>query len=333
MKHINVALFVPHAGCPHMCSFCNQKTISGKIKPLTPLEVTAACDIARKGEAYDVESSEIAFFGGSFTAIPLDYMLSLLEAAKPYIDGGFFGGIRISTRPDCIDGKILEILKSYGVTSIELGAQSMNDEVLEINRRGHTAAHVTNASRLIKEHGFLLGLQMMTGLMGDTDERCIDTAKKLIELRPDTVRIYPTIVLEDTPLADSLQSGEYKAQTLENAVELCSRLLLMFKENNIRVIRLGLHSGGNVDEGYIAGAYHPAFRELCEGQIYLEKMLSQLAFYNKDKQYIIEVPQNSLSKAKGQQKRNEKALLKSGFQCKIKGNNFLSDYEIIIKEI
>lgn len=298
-----------------------------------PLEVTAACDIARKSENYDVKNSEIAFFGGSFTAIPREYMLSLLDAAKPYIDGGFFGGIRISTRPDCIDEETLKVLKSYGVTSIELGAQSMDDEVLEINRRGHTADDVINASHLIKKHGFLLGLQMMTGLMGDSDEKCLDTARKIIGLKPDTVRIYPTIVLMNTPLADSLKNGEYQAQTLENAVKLCSKVLLMFKNNNIKVIRLGLHSGGNVDEGYIAGAYHPAFRELCEGQIYLEKMLAQAAELSKDKEYIIEVPKNSLSKAKGQQKRNEKALLKAGFQCKIKGNDFLSDYDITIKEI
>lgn len=333
MKHINVALFVPHAGCTHQCSFCNQKIISGKIKPLTPPEVTAACDIARKSEDYDVENSEIAFFGGSFTAIPFKYMISLLEAAKPYIDGGFFGGIRISTRPDCIDEEILNTLKGYGVTSIELGAQSMDDDVLIINRRGHTSEDVVRASRLIKERGFSLGLQMMTGLMGDTDEKCLDTAKKIIGLKPDTVRIYPTIVLENTPLADSMKKGEYRAQTLCDAVKLCSKMLLMFKEKNIKVIRLGLHSGGNVDEGYLGGAYHPAFRELCEGYIYLEKMLARLTGLSKDRQYVIEVPVNSLSKAKGQQKRNEKALLKNGFQCKIKGSSFLSDYDILISDI
>ena len=154
-----MALFVPHAGCPHQCSFCNQKTISGSIKPLTPEDVTAACDIAKNG-GVTRETSEIAFFGGSFTAVDRDYMVSLLEAAKPYIDGGYFGGIRISTRPDAIDDERLEILKKYHVTSIELGAQSMDDSVLKINRRGHTAKDVENASRLIKSYGFSLGLQM-----------------------------------------------------------------------------------------------------------------------------------------------------------------------------
>ncbi len=331
MKHVNVALFVPHAGCPHQCSFCNQKTISGSIKPLTPEDVTAACDIA-KNSGVTRETSEIAFFGGSFTAVDRDYMVSLLEAAKPYIDGGYFGGIRISTRPDAIDDERLEILKKYHVTSIELGAQSMDDSVLKINRRGHTAKDVENASRLIKSYGFSLGLQMMTGLMGDTDEKCIKTAERLIALSPDTVRIYPTIVLENTPLADCLRDGSYRAETLDEAVSLCARLLLMFRENNIKVIRLGLHSGGNVDEGYLAGAYHPAFRELCEGKIYLEKMLSELSKLPKDMPYVIEVPEKSIGKAKGQNKRNEKALLNNGFQCKIKGNEFLNDYDIKITE-
>ena len=326
-----MALFVPHAGCPHQCSFCNQKTISGSIKPLTPEDVTAACDIA-KNSGVTRKTSEIAFFGGSFTAVDRDYMVSLLEAAKPYIDGGYFGGIRISTRPDAIDDERLEILKKYHVTSIELGAQSMDDSVLKINRRGHTAKDVENASRLIKSYGFSLGIQMMTGLMGDTDEKCIKTAERLIALSPDTVRIYPTIVLENTPLADCLRDGSYKAETLNEAVSLCARLLLMFRENNIKVIRLGLHSGGNVDEGYLAGAYHPAFRELCEGKIYLEKMLSELSKLPKDMPYVIEVPEKSIGKAKGQNKRNEKALLNNGFQCKIKGNEFLNDYDIKITE-
>ena len=264
-KHANVALFVPHAGCPHQCSFCNQKTISGSVRALTTEDVKTACEIAIKSGSTSPESSEIAFFGGSFTAIDEEYMISLLAEAKKYIDKNYFKGVRISTRPDCINEHKLEILKKYGVTSIELGAQSTDDGVLRINRRGHTAKDIENASRLIRENGFELGLQMMTGLMGSSFEKDIKTAEKLIELKPDTVRIYPTIVLENTPLADCMKSGEYTPQTLDEAVKLCARLLLMFRENGIRVIRLGLHSGGNVEDGYLAGAYHPAFRELCEG--------------------------------------------------------------------
>ena len=333
MKHINVALFVPHMGCKQQCSFCNQRMISGETKRITAEDVKTACETAIATKKADAEHSEIAFFGGSFTAIQRDYMLSLLTAAKPFLDKGYFKGIRISTRPDAIDAEILDILKAFGVTAIELGAQSMDEEVLHLNRRGHTAEDVVVASNLIKDWGFSLGLQMMTGLLGSDAEKDFETAQKICALQPDTVRIYPTIVLEHTFLADCLKNGSYKAQTLEEAVPLCAKLLVLFESHNIKVIRLGLHSGGNVEEGYLGGAYHPAFRELCEGEIYKEKMLSTLKDFKKDKAYLIEVPKTELSKAKGQGKRNEKALRNAGFCCIIKGNEFLKKGEINVKEL
>lgn len=259
-------------------------------------------------------------------------MLSLLTAALPYIEGGFFGGVRISTRPDCIDEEILSVLKNYRVTTIELGAQSMSDEVLRLNQRGHTAEDIRTAARQIKSAGFSLGLQMMTGLFGSTPDLDRYTAQEFLKLHPDCVRIYPTAVLEHTALGTLYKSGAYTPQTLEEAVPLCAELLELFTEKHIPVIRLGLHSGGNVEDGYLAGAYHPAFRELCEGEIYLRKMRSALEALPKSRAYTVEVPKKSLSKAKGQQKRNEKALRNLGFQCTIKGNEFLKDYELQIKE-
>ncbi len=333
MKHRNVALFVPHIGCPHACSFCNQKTISGAASAPTPLDVRTACEIAVQSRKCEPKYSEIAFFGGSFTAIERDYMCSLLAAALPYIERGFFSGVRISTRPDCIDREILSVLKEYRVTTVELGAQSMSDRVLSANDRGHTAEDVRTASSLIRESGFSLGLQMMTGLFGSDGATDLYTARELIKLHPDCVRIYPTVVLENTKLASLYAGGAYRPQTLETAVPLCAKLLLLFHEHGIPVIRLGLHSGGNVEDGYLAGAYHPAFRELCEGEIYLQKMLAAFENLPRTRAYTVEVPQKSLSKAKGQQKRNEKALRNVGIQCKIKGNEFLEDYEIHIKEI
>ncbi len=333
MKHANVALFVPHKGCPHACSFCNQKTISGAQNAPTPDDVRRACEIAIQSGKCNPHESEIAFFGGSFTAIERAYTKSLLTAALVYIKGGFFRGVRISTRPDCIDGEIMAFLKDYGVTAVELGAQSMCDRVLLENRRGHTSQDVRTAAALVREAGFSLGLQMMTGLYGSTDETDLYTAEELIALTPNTVRIYPTVVLEGTHLAALYKSGAYTPQTLETAVPLCAELLLRFHKSGIPVIRLGLHSGGNVEEGYLAGAYHPAFRELCEGEIYLRKMCVSLERLPNGREYLIEVPEKSLSKAKGQQKRNEKALRNRGFRCKIKGNPVLNDYEIQIKEL
>ena len=241
-RHSNIAIFVPHIGCPNMCSFCNQRHITGIHRAPRPQDVINAVNTAVSSCGYNSSSTEIAFFGGSFTAINRNYMIDLLQAAYQFVKDGTVSGIRISTRPDAIDDEILLLLKRYGITSIELGAQSLNDNVLKLNNRGHSSQDVINASNLIKKHGFSLGLQMMTGLYGDCDDFAIKTAEEIIKLKPDTVRIYPTIVLKNTDLAALYIDNKYKPQTLENADELCARLLKMFEGENITVIRLGLHS-------------------------------------------------------------------------------------------
>lgn len=327
MKHVNVGLFVPHEGCPHTCSFCNQRTISGSSSRLTKEDIDNAVAVATKTE-YDRKNSEIAFFGGSFTAIDRDYMIYLLECAYSYVKAGLFRGIRCSTRPDAIDDEVLSVLKKYGVTAIELGAQSMSDKVLLMNERGHTADDVVKASELIKSYGFELGLQMMTGLYGDDDKTAVETARKIIEIKPDTVRIYPTVILENTRLARLYKDGIYEAQTLENAVELCSELLEMFNENNIKVIRLGLHSGGNVEDGYLAGAYHPAFRELCESRIYLKRVADIIEKNNISGNVCINVCPSDISKMTGQKKTNLEKLRAMGVNARIRGDEGLSAYEV-----
>lgn len=327
MKHINVSLFVPHLGCPHTCIFCNQKTISGKCEELTADEIASAAKTAMAGE-YETENSEIAFFGGSFTAIEREKMIYFLEAAKPFI-GKYFGGIRISTRPDAINEEILGILKSYGVTSIELGAQSMVEDVLIKNERGHTPNDTENAARLIKKYGFSLGLQMMTGLYGSNSEKDIYTAEKFIELKPDTVRIYPTVVLKNTKLHELYEKGEYVPETLENAVRLSSRLLLMFYRNNINVIRLGLHSGGNVEEGFVAGVYHPAFRELCESEIYKNIIEEKLSSFPEGS-FALCVKPSEISKALGHKRSNAEYFGKKGKNIKVTGDESLSRYDVLL---
>ncbi len=341
MKHANISLFVPHQGCPHQCSFCNQKTISGSVKELTPQEVKETLEKA-VSDGINSQITEIAFFGGSFTAIKREYMISLLEATRPFIDVGSFCGIRISTRPDAIDKEVLDILKKYKVTSIELGAQSTDEQVLLLNHRGHTRDDIIKASNLIKESGFSLGLQMMTGLLGDTPEKSLSTAEDIIALKPDTVRIYPTIVLEGTCLGELYKKGAYKPQTVEEAVELCANLLKRFYEEDITVIRLGLHSGGNVEDGYLAGPYHPAFGELCESNIYLEKakkILSEkypvektnICSLTQRKQITIYVNDREISKMTGQKGFNKIALKREGWDVLIKGMKNLKKYEMIIE--
>ena len=329
MKHITVGLFVPHKGCPHQCSFCNQKSISGQLKELTPDDVHSA--VSKAMENPNLKNAEIAFFGGSFTAIERDYMLSLLQAAAGYIDGEKFKGIRISTRPDCIDGEICALLKKHKVTAVELGAQSMSDDVLRLNRRGHTAREVENAVKMLKAYGFETGLQMMTGLYGSDGNESLETAEKIIALSPDTVRIYPTAVLENTHHAELFQKGEYTPQSVEDAVDVCSRLLMMFHKAQIKVIRVGLHSGGNVEEGFVAGAYHPAFKELCESRIYYNLILDELKNKNITDCTVF-VPQGALSQALGQKKQNLILLGEKGYNLSVKENRDLKKYQILIKE-
>ena len=327
MKHINVALFVPDEGCPHRCSFCNQKTISGKTKRLAVEDIDSAVETALRSAGCN--KGEIAFFGGSFTAIDREYMITLLDRAKMYIDRGQFAGIRISTRPDCINEEILDILKFYSVTSIELGCQSMSDEVLRMNNRGHSADDVVKSAELIKKYGFEFGVQMMTGLYGDSPDTAIKTAEKLIALSPDTARIYPTVVLENTELERLYKLGEYKPQTTDEAAELCSELLMMFHQADIRVIRVGLHSGGNVEEGYVAGAYHPAFREICESRIYLRKVISEIESKALPKGEITAtVGTPYVSMMSGQKKANTLKLREMGYILKIKQDSNLKKYEV-----
>ncbi|MBQ9530573.1 MAG: radical SAM protein [Eubacterium sp.] len=322
MKKGNISIFVPHLGCPQQCSFCNQKTITGKEKQPTPDDVRQAVETALKRKEYEYE---IAFFGGSFTAIDRDYMKSLLEAASEYVKSKKVGGIRISTRPDFIDEEILALLKEYGVTSIELGAQSMDDEVLSANLRGHTSKDVENASELIKENGFELGLQMMTGLYKDTDEKAIETAKKLIKLSPKTVRIYPTVVLKNTYLADLFEKEIYIPQNVDDAAELCTKLLPMFEEAGIKVIRLGLHASEDIKRNMVAGAYHDSFGEIVESR----KMLNKILEYP-PASYEILVNPRSVSKLKGNQKRNIYFLIEEGYNIKITQNDKIAVDEIKI---
>ena len=325
-KHSNISIFVPHIGCPNKCSFCNQHYISGKVNAPMPRDIINAVEIAKNSKNYNPETFEIAFFGGSFTAIDRDYMLELLETAFKFVKEHSVSGIRISTRPDAINDEILKLLKSYGVTAIEIGAQSLDDEVLSLNERGHKAEAVFSASKLIKSYGFNLGLQIMTGLYGDNDTKLFKTANKCLEIKPDTIRIYPTIVLKNTHLAELYESGVYEPQKIEEAVKICSKLYTLFTENNIKVIRLGLHT---IDEtAFVAGPWHPAFSELCQSEIFLNNALNKLKTKGN---YSIFVNKSDVSKMIGQKKSNIIKLENSGFYCKVFADKNIKPNEIKIK--
>lgn len=323
MKKGNISIFVPHIGCPHKCSFCNQNTITGKAGAPTAQDVEAAVKTALKTPEHDFE---IAFFGGSFTAIDREYMLSLLKAAYPFVKSGQVKGIRCSTRPDFIDDEVLGVLKSYGVTAIELGAQSMDDGVLSKNLRGHTAADVKNASRMIKERGFELGLQMMTGLYGSSRELDIYTAEELIALKPDTVRIYPTVILKGTYLAALLERGVYVPDSLENTVSLCAMLVEDFEQNGIKVIRLGLHSSTELKENMLAGGFHDSLGEMVQSRIMLNKILSY-----PPGNYTVYINRKSLSKLKGNRKSNIAALENADYKIDILFDDSLNANELRVE--
>ncbi len=324
----NISIFVPHNGCKNQCSFCNQFSITSQSYQPTANDVDSAVSTALSNLGDKARQAEIAFFGGSFTAIDRAYMLELLESAYKYVCNGSVGGIRLSTRPDAIDREILDILKRYGVTTIELGAQSMCDEVLSANHRGHTESDVVNASKLIKEYGFKLGLQMMTGLFCDNDERSISTCKKIIALKPDLVRIYPTIVLKNTQLARLVSEGKYIPRRLDDGVKLCCPRLDMFDSANIPVIRLGLHT---IDEkSYVAGPWHPAFGELCESYRLYEKIAAKIY---KAGVYEVAVSPRTVSKAVGQKKSNIQKFAQSGVTVKVVIDSKLDDGTFVVREV
>jgi len=330
LSHGNISIFVPHIGCPHQCSFCNQVHITGQTEKPDGNAVRQAVEIAKSSKNYRAQSTEIAFFGGSFTAIDREYRLELLKAAYEYVKRGEVSGIRVSTRPDAIDDEVLHELKNHGVTAIELGAQSMNNEVLLANHRGHTKEDVIKASRLIKDYGFSLGLQMMTGLFEDTEERSVETAKSLAALYPDTVRIYPTIVLKDTYLGRLYLQNEYKPQALEDAVSLCVKITPIFESEGIKIIRMGLHS---IDEAsYLAGPWHPAFGELVECEKYKTIALEKLNGLPKGK-YVLYVNDKEISKLTGQRKSNLQAFGRAGYDCKVKPSTRLNKYQIETESI
>jgi histone acetyltransferase (RNA polymerase elongator complex component) len=334
MRHANVALFVPNNGCLHACSFCSQKSITGKADQPSPAEVISAAETALADLGPKAKSAEIAFFGGSFTAVERSYMISLLEAAFPYVRDGFFAGIRLSTRPDAIDPEILSILRRYGVTTIELGAQSMDDRVLAMNERGHTSDQVRSAAALIRAGDFSLGLQMMTGLYGDTPSGALRTAKALAALAPDCVRIYPTIVLRGTKLGELFQQGKYSPPGLEETVDLCAELLDFFEERRIPVIRLGLHASPELERDTLAGPWHPAFRELCESRRMLNRIQRCLNANRVPRgRVVLRVCPRSVSVAVGQKKCNLKALSAFGYSIVLEQDAALGRGEFQIYDV
>ena len=285
-KEYIIPIFVPHLGCPNNCIFCNQKKISGQTKMVNAKDVEDTIEYYLKNFKDDNKYVEVAFFGGSFTAIEKEKQEELLQAVQKYIQDKKVNSIRISTRPDAINKDILKMLKKYHVKTIELGVQSMNNYILNRSKRGHTVEDVKKASKLIRWNGFILGHQMMVGLPESTKQDEINTAKEMIKLKPKIVRVYPVLVIKDTPLATEYENGEYTPLTVTQAVERCKEIVELFNKHKINVIRIGLQNTEEISDPsketsqVVAGPYHPAFRQLVESSMWYDSLLNEIKKVN-----------------------------------------------------
>lgn len=310
-RHVNIPIFIPHLGCPNACVFCNQRTISGH-SDFKIDGVKSEIDNALSTVSGDTDC-EIAFFGGSFTGIERELMIELLELAEGYVRTGRVSEIRLSTRPDYIDGEILDILAKYSVKTVELGLQSLNDTVLLAANRGHDRNTAISACRLIKARGFRLIGQMMIGLPASTSSDEIKTAELICELSADGARVYPTVVFAQTELACMMERGEYAPLTLEDAVERTKNALAVFDREGVPCIRVGLCASENLRDASkaIAGATHSAIGEMAMSELYYDKICAEL-----DKAKIrggtvkAYVSLGSTSKAIGHKRKNYEKICK-----------------------
>ena len=333
-RHINIPVFIPHLGCPNQCVFCNQHTISGAGE-FDPSKLRQTIEDVLSSTKPDDEI-EIAFFGGSFTGIDRDLMISLLKVANSYIERGLVSSIRCSTRPDYIDDEILSILKKYGVKVIELGLQSFSDSVLQISKRGHDSNAEISATKKIVDAGFQLVGQMMIGLPGSTLDLELKTADFIISSGAVGARIYPTVVFHDTELSKMVECGEYSPLSLEDAVNRSASVLERFIDAGVKVIRIGLCASENLssEQTYHSGPNHSALGELVENELYFRKIYakaSQMELADRDI-LVVSVSRGSTSKAIGQKKRNKLLLCERLGISKVlvKEDEKLAGYEISV---
>lgn len=326
-KHSNIPIFLPELACPHQCVFCNQVKISGTLSVPKPGDVQRIVE-THLSSMKEKRIIDIAFFGGSFTGIPIDLQEKYLKEAFKFVQNGSVSGIRISTRPDYISQEKLDSLKKYGVTTVELGAQSTNDEVLNKSGRGHTFEAIKTASALILENGFQLGLQMMIGLPFDTLQRSLQTANDIVALGAQSTRIYPTVVIKGTALEKMFAKGNYKPLAIEEAVLWTRELVKLFEKHNVQILRIGLHSSEELVDGksLVAGPFHPSFKEMVMSSIWNELILKALENKNPDNA-TFKVNDKQLNYAVGFNGSNKKELERKGIKTRFLSNKNLTKYQ------
>lgn len=328
IKYFNIPVFIPELACPFRCIYCNQKKITGFGKGPEPASVNNIIDKHLATIPKEGSHIEIAFFGGNFTGLSETQQKIYLEIASRYFDQGLISGIRLSTRPDYIDANTISLLKQYPVSAVEIGAQSMDEEVLIRSGRGHAASDVEMAAELVKKAGFSLGLQMMTGLPADTPEKSVYTAEKIAALGADNTRIYPTLIIKGTELEKMYHSGDYMPQSLEEAVELCARLFGVFERSGVEVLRMGLHPSEGLLSGddLVAGPFSPSFGEMVRGKLW-ERAFLHLLDIETAENISVEVPGAELNYAIGYRSSNRKMLLKNFRKVEFIVNNSLKGRE------
>jgi histone acetyltransferase (RNA polymerase elongator complex component) len=332
-KPFIIPYFIPHLGCPHQCVFCNQSAITGKNSvPLSPEKLGTHINEFLKFKGDNRNTIQVAFYGGNFLGLKKADIYTLLDEVYKHIKAGKVDSIRFSTRPDTITKETMSFISGYPVSDVELGVQSMDDDVLALSRRGHTALDTHNAVSILKEHKYNIGLQMMVGLPGDNKDRVLDTGRKISALLPDFVRIYPTVVLENSPLASWYRKNIYEPLSLEECVYLVKKLYLLFTGNNIDVIRMGLHASEDLasDKTLLAGPYHPAFGHLVLSEIFLDRTKKKLSASLENlnmpiEKVAIKVNPASVSQLRGLKNKNIE-ILKRLF--KIKKLNIVSTDDI-----
>lgn len=307
-----VPVFIPHAGCPHRCVFCNQTAVTGRggALPESSDWPTHAREFLRfRGRRQGV--LQIAFFGGNFLGLPEERILAMLTAASEFVRKAEVDGIRFSTRPDTVDRKTLSLIAAFPVHTVELGAQSMNDEVLKLSRRGHTAADTLAATELLRASGYEVGLQVMVGLPGDDAAGLMETGRRIAGLKPDFVRIYPTLVLAGSILETWYRAGRYRPLEVEEAVEQTMPLYRLFRQHGIPVIRTGLQPTEDLSRGgaVVAGPFHPAFGHLVQSGCFLDAACKGLRRMSVSPQTLeIRVHPRSVSRMHGLKNANCRAI-------------------------
>lgn len=333
-KHVNIPIFIPHYGCPNACVFCNQKKITGK-RSYDGDTVKKEIDEALSTVNADKSEIELAFFGGSFTAIPRDEMLGLLEISDAYFKSGKISSVRLSTRPDAVPDETLSILAEHGVKTVELGLQSFSDKVLTASKRGHTAADSENACRAVKRHGFKLIGQMMIGLPSSSPEDEIFTAERICALGADGARVYPTVVFPETELKKMETDGSYKPLTVDDAVKRTADVLTVFAEHGVPVIRIGLCANETLNDSAYAESYHPSVGELALNLMYLKAMQRELALKKpaNNAEAVFYVAKGKISQAVGQKRSNVITLQKEyGLKSvRVAESDALDGFRILLK--